>query len=157
MTKLIPLHGKHGEGKFAIVDDDVFEYLSQFGWSVTKNGYPRRNAKTEQGWRQQRMHQDVLDLQRGEWGDHKNGDRLDNRMENLRRCSLEQNAQNRAINKHKNTRFKGIAKEGRKYWARIRVEGKALYLGIYETDIEAAQAYDKAARQHFGEFARTNF
>ena len=52
--------------KFALVDNEAFEYLNQFYWSVDGSGYPQRATKTEKGWRPLRMHRDILGLKAGE-------------------------------------------------------------------------------------------
>lgn len=85
--------------------------------------------------------------------DHKNGERDDNRIENLRPATNSENQWNRKSNK----RFKGVYKNKKKYQASIRVNNKFLGLGTYSTQEEAARAYDKAALEHFGEFARINY
>lgn len=84
--------------------------------------------------------------------DHRDGDRANDRWANLRECSRQQNAANgkrRRINGPKGAYW------SQNRWASyISVHGKQLYLGRFWTEIEAAQAYKNAAREHFGEFAR---
>lgn len=92
--------------------------------------------------------------------DHINGDPLDNRKQNLRVCSVMQNLQNKR--KYSNGhRFKGVyVAQGRNrtsVYATIRVMGRSINLGAFDTDVEAAFAYDAAAREHFGAFASVNF
>jgi hypothetical protein len=93
--------------------------------------------------------------------DHKNGDKLDNRRENLRICTIAENIRNSktSTKKGKTSRYKGVYWVGRikKWVARIHVDRKGLHVGVFTDEAEAARAYDVAARQHFGEFARTNF
>ena len=83
--------------------------------------------------------------------DHINGVRTDNRIENLRECTQSQNianAKGRAV-----SGYKGVDKNGRKWRARITVDGKAVLLGSY-ADIETAAQVAAAAREHyFGAFA----
>jgi hypothetical protein len=89
--------------------------------------------------------------------DHINGDGLDNRKANLRTATPRQNAWNsRAYGK---SRYKGIwqVKETGKWCARIKVNGKVRNLGRFSDEVEAAKAYDRAARKMCGEFARFNF
>lgn len=88
--------------------------------------------------------------------DHKNGNKNDNRIENLREADQSQNCANAKLYKNNSLGIKGIHKHGRKYRARIRKDGKMHYLGNYETTKEAQQAYIKAARKMFGEFARAS-
>lgn len=91
---------------------------------------------------------------------------LDNRKTNLRLADRKTNAMNRKVRKTSGTGFKGVEKVIQKnkkspdwvsYRAYIGIEGKHKFLGYYKTPEEAAQAYDKAALEFFGEFALTNF
>lgn len=88
--------------------------------------------------------------------DHENGDRFDCRLENLRLATKSENAQNKAPSGVK--RFKGVCHLKNGNWrAAIKVDGQLRHLGTYENIEEAARAYDKAALEHFGKFARLNF
>jgi hypothetical protein len=88
--------------------------------------------------------------------DHISGDGLDNRRENLRRCTHAQNTRNRAKHKVKTSRFKGVHRERNKWRARIRRDGIYYTLGFFDTEREAALAYDAAAPRLHRAFARTN-
>lgn len=87
--------------------------------------------------------------------DHKNLNRGDNSYDNLRECSLSQNQAN--TGPRKGRKFKGVYAERGKWTARMHVYKIGIYLGTFETEREAALAYDAAAREHWGPFARTNF
>lgn len=92
--------------------------------------------------------------------DHVNMDRRDNRARNLRSASRSQNMANtKKRSTAASSRYKGVSWRARheRWCAEVRVQGECLYLGEYRTEHEAAQAYDAAARVHFGEFARLNF
>lgn len=89
--------------------------------------------------------------------DHANGDGLDNRRSNLRRATPQANAFNQG--KHRGqVQYKGVTLDQRgRYRARLTMEGRTLLNSSHDTPEAAAQAYDAAARQHFGVFARLNF
>jgi hypothetical protein len=86
--------------------------------------------------------------------DHINGNRIDNRIENLRGCTRSENMRNK-IGTSK-TGFKGVYNNHKGFMATIKVNGKKIYLGTFKFAEEASGAYDKAAKQYFGEFAKIN-
>ena len=90
--------------------------------------------------------------------DHINGDKTDNRINNLRVVTQKENQRNRFATTGA-SKFKGVTlhKKLNKWQAQLGKEGKTFYLGIFESQEEAAAAYDAAARQHFGKFAQVNF
>ena len=92
----------------------------------------------------------------GEWPgsiDHRNGISVDNRWSNLRPATYSQNAQN---SRTRRALPKGVYKNGRRFGARIGLNGQSTHLGMFNTVAEAAAAYDAAALAAFGEFARPN-
>ncbi len=105
-------------------------------------------------------------LMKGSWPvgemDHINGDCHDDRWENLRECSREENAKNRRVYKNNTTGFKGVypmTHKGRtyRYGAKIQNGGKGTYIGCYKTPEDAARAYDVKCLELHGEFADINF
>ncbi|MBG9769668.1 hypothetical protein ABD75_11005 [Bacillus vallismortis] len=90
--------------------------------------------------------------------DHRNHDTLDNRRANLRLCSIGENNRNRKYSKHNTSEYKGVGwhKTNGRYRARIKFNGKSIHLGYFKTEIEAAEAYNKAAIKFHGEFAEIN-
>ena len=88
--------------------------------------------------------------------DHINGDRKDNRMENLRAATWKQNSRN-LLARESATQLKGVAPKLNKFIARITLNFRRYHLGIFPDPIDAAIAYDRAALYFFGEFAATNF
>ena len=91
--------------------------------------------------------------------DHINGEPLDNRVANLQIVTNQHNQQKqRSQLRITSSDYKGVSrhKETGKWEARIRVDGKLKYLGLYELEIQAAQAYDFAAQKFFGRFANIN-
>lgn len=86
--------------------------------------------------------------------DHVNGDPLDNRWANLRQADDTENARNRRVRSDSRTGVKGVALRGRRYAARINHHGTTTFLGYFATVADASAAYEAAARQLFGAFAK---
>jgi len=91
--------------------------------------------------------------------DHKNGNGLDNQKNNLRNCTNQQNHMNRRPKKNCTSKFKGVCrfKKDLKWTAVIKFNRKQIYIGIFGNEEDAAKAYDKKAKELFGEFAYLNF
>lgn len=90
--------------------------------------------------------------------DHVNGDSRDNRWGNLREATISQNGANRNEQSNSATGTKGVhfyPGRAKPWLARLRCRGKMRLNRYYATKDEAESAYSKAAKQHFGEFART--
>lgn len=99
------------------------------------------------------LHREVLGAVGRQQVDHKNGDTLDCRRSNLRVATPGQNRANSRKRRGSASQYKGVYPSGSRWLARI----KLVRLGSFPTEIEAARAYDSAARAEFGEFARLNF
>lgn len=151
--KLIPV----GDGRYALVDACDYERLSNRSWRLHrgKNGmfYAVRFDR-ELGLIG--MHREVLGYSKHRI-DHRNRDGLDNRRENLRWATNSENMMNQGKRAGLTSRFKGVSKRpGEKWKATIWVNGERRDLGRFSCERRAAEAYDKAALELFGEFARTN-
>jgi hypothetical protein len=159
-------------GLVAIVDDDDFERISAVKWYASPHGgvfYAKRKASVDGDMRVTiPMHRVIMAAPPGTHVDHVNGDTLDNRRANLRICSARENHQNRrrCPLKPGASMYKGVSWHRRdaRWRARIRSgetlpDGRArdILLGYFATELEAAIAYDAAARKHFGPFAACNF
>jgi hypothetical protein len=104
------------------------------------------------------MHRRILNPAPGKVVDHFNGNRKDNRRSNLRECTQAENRRN--TRKSRGTsRFKGVSWHCQmgKWQAKICHNGKSIHLGLFDDEVEAARACDKAAREFFGAFACLNF
>lgn len=88
--------------------------------------------------------------------DHINVNNSDNRYENLREATQQQNQANRGLQRNNSTGYKGVSfnKRQNKFFARIKINNKLIHLGSYENAEEAHQAYAVAANDRFGDFAR---
>jgi len=106
------------------------------------------------------MHRQVIHIPKHMVCDHINRNGLDNRKPNLRPATVSQNLCNRAKRKTKTrSKYKGLEwdKTQRRWKARIQLNGKKINLGSFTNEIDAAKAYDKAAKKLFKEFACLNF
>jgi hypothetical protein len=144
-------------GYAAMVDDADYEALNAFQWV----GRKIRNvvyAQRKVGGTYALMHRQILKAPSGVMVDHVNGIGLDNRRENLRLVSNSQNQQNRTKVKAAASRFKGVRfnKRKGKWYAMIRKDGKPKFLGHFDNEDLAARAYNAAAKQLFGPYAKTN-
>ena len=159
-VKLIPLTKRQE----AIVDAADYETLNRYNWYAswsprTKSFYVERSETIDGKKTSVLMHRQILRCAPGEWGDHANHNTLDNRRRNLRKSSPSENSRNRKVTPKSRTGLKGAsfntARE--QYEARIRIHGRKVFLGYFDTALEAANAYDTAARSAFGELAAENF
>jgi len=157
-AKLIPL----SQDKFAIVDAEDYEWLSNYKWCASRKKrvfYARRNERRTR--RQIIMHRFILNAPKGLFVDHINHNGLDNRRSNLRLCTRTENNRNRRPNVQPNqsSKYKGVSfdKKRNLFRAFIYRNKKQYYLGSFKNETDAAKAYDKKAKELFGEFAYLNF
>lgn len=163
MTIVIPLT----KGKVAIVDDCDAD-LGQHKWHFSGR-YAMRFVEGSTSMYGKRvrilMHRAIVERMIGrslgkfERVDHVDNDGCLNTRGNLRVCTPQENNRNRVVNANNVSGYKGVSRNstGGNYNASICVNGKDIYLGTFKSAIDAASAYDQAARRYFGEFARCNF
>lgn len=139
------------KNKIALVDDEDYEFLSQWKWHVkySASGNKYYAGRCDKNHRVIYMHRVLKKTKSSMVCDHINGDTLDNRRDNLRNCSYRQNSQNR-------TR-KGVHFEtSRKKWvAQTRdQEGKKVFMGRADTMQEAVEIYNNNIYKYQGEYGQ---
>jgi len=146
------------QGKFAIVDAEDYDWLNMYKWCVSKKRYNFYACRRTRG-KKIFMHRLITNAPEGMLVDHINGISLNNRRSNLRICTIAQNNRNSRPWRRSTSKYKGVSwcQAAGKWRARIRPNRKQMHLGCFDNEIKAARAYDKKAKELFGEFAYLNF
>jgi len=151
MCKELPL----SNGQTTLIDDCDYERLSQYKWMLNTSGYVYREYRENGKRKRIRMHKDILGEQDGKVIDHINLDKLDNRRDNLRFCTAEQNNQN-VKPRGGSSPYKGVYQGNGKWRTDIKKNRSTWHLGTYEQEIDASAAYNLGAIEIYGEFGRLN-
>jgi len=165
-TLEIRLIGAKAAGRVTIIDADDYGLVIPHRWRIrekvrpeghTWGPYAVTDLKTKvPGSTNFGMHSLITG-----WPlvDHANGNGLDNRRSNLRPATIAQNSQNRRPPVGGSSKFKGVCwnRVSQKWQAGIKINGKSHYLGLFAAEIDAANAYDEAALEAYGEYAYLNF
>lgn len=169
----LKLTGRAGRRRWALVDKADYEAVIAAGpWHLHTPSKRRGKPKSKTRYARTTLPADVqlmrprrsVYLHRWLWErwrkpptehiDHDGGDGLDCRYIKLRPAS---HAENQRARMYKNKLgLKGVRRDGNKYIARITLDGHRRLLGKFATADAAAEAYDRAARELHGAFARTN-
>ena len=143
------------KNKYALIDNEDLDLVSQCNWHYTKTGYAQSNKKY---WKVL-MHRFILGFPKYNI-DHINRNGLDNRRENLRFCNQSQNMANSGIRKTNQSGYKGVTYDKRnpnmKWVANLTKNYKHVYIGAFKTKEDAAMAYNIRAIKEFGDFAFLN-
>lgn len=154
------------QNQIALVDDEDFDFLMQWKWYVVverkKYLYVARKQKAEEyklsGIRKSIfMHRQIMTASSEELVDHRDGNGLNNQRSNLRVCNYKQNMYNSA-SWGEYSKYKGVSwhKRKNKWISSITIEGKRFHLGYFDSEEDAARAYDEQAKKYHGDFARLN-
>lgn len=148
------------QGKVTLVDDEDFEWLSQWKWCIGNDGYAVRAIRLNGKQKTLFMHRVVMNTPSGMDTDHKDRNKLNNQRSNLRVCTRSQNLMNSKKRVNGHSKFKGVHVwtdgKSKYYKAQIHVGGKRIakcFPFTPEGEIHAAKAYNELAKKHFGEFA----
>ncbi len=139
---------------YTTVDAEDYEWLSQYKWHMTWNGYA---ARTTADHKFVRMHREIMKTPKGMDTDHINEDKLDNRRANLRICTHAENVRNQGKLSTNKTGYKGTYwdSQTRKFVARIRSNNKLYRLGSFDNAKDAGMAYKNAVSKYHGNFAHS--
>jgi len=146
-------------GRHTLIDSEDFSRVCKHKWRDAK-GSVITTIKENNKYKTVSLHRFILNYNGKKFIDHINNNPLDNRKENLRIATISENGGNSLPNYNKT--YKGISyrKEHKHrlkpYYCRITCRGKVYELGYYKTEIEAIKAYNKKAKELFGEFAKIN-
>lgn len=146
----IPLPG----GIQALVDPEDYPTVAAYDWRVTRELYVRATV----GGQRVFLHRWLMGAKPGQVVDHRNHNPLDNRRLNLRVCTTAQNLANKKRPRTNTSGYKGVVwRPSRGKWeASIQPRGRARFLGRFDDPWEAAQAYNAAALEIYGDFAQLN-
>lgn len=156
--RLIPLT----KGYSAMVDDADFEWLNQWKWCARVTPYTVyafRGIEKNKKRSTIQMHRQILGLSnRMVFGEHKDGNGLNNTRGNIRPCTPSQNMMNKVSESDSSSRFKGVYwhKDAKSWCAIIVSEGVRTYIGVYENEEDAARWYNHFAKERHKEFAKFN-
>lgn len=147
--------------KLGLFSEAGAELYDRHVWSVHKDRntfYFTRHIKVGENQTTIFFHRELLGLTVADKivVDHKNRNGCDNRPENLRLCSNQQNLFNRGAQSNNTTGYKGVSPRGKKFRASIQHNGKHIHIGYFDTALEAHVAYCRKALEFYGEFARFN-
>ena len=149
------------QGKIALVDDEDFKRINQYNWVLDRRKrilYATRKNQKNKVITKIYLHRFIMNAQKDQMIDHKDGNGLNNQKKNLRFCTQSQNCKNRIPSINGTSKYLGVSwyKRAKRYIAEIKHKGKHLHIGTFKNEGEAAIAYNIAALKYHKEFARLN-
>ena len=165
------VHKFYIKGHEVLIDKDKVELVSQYSWHINKTNakkgihrdylaiYAGLNISGKKT--QIPLHRLLMNAKKGQFVDHINGNTFDNRITNLRFCTLSENSKNKKPRINSTSKYLGVSIDVNKYKvprfrSQINKGGKVINLGSFISEIEAAKAYNEAAIKYHGEFANLN-
>jgi hypothetical protein len=150
---------KLAKGRYAIVDPDDYQIVSQYDWQLFESKSENFYAVRYENRKIVSMHRVIMNAPAGKIVDHRDRDGLNNTKHNLRFATPSQNTCNKKRTKKGSSKFRGVCRHIRlnKWQAHICVNREKIHLGYFENEDDAARAYDQAAKIYHGEFAVLNF
>ncbi len=144
------------QGFETYIDKEDWPLIAGRKWRVKRNGSTNYAISDTKGKREY-MHRLILGSDTPI--DHIDNDGLNNRRSNLRHLDNTNNIRRKRPNRNGTSRFKGVSwyHRTKKWQVAIKVDGKSKAIGHFDTEEDAAKAYDLAARLYFGEHAYQNF
>ncbi len=145
------------QNRIALVDDSDYKELSKHKWCAAKRKSGDFVAVRQKLGKTVIMHRKIMNAPKNLQVDHRNHQTLDNRRCNLRLCTNGQNQHNRRLQGGA-SQYKGVVwhKRDKKWCVNIRHNSQRIWLGYFDTEIDAAKAYDAKAKILHGEFAYLN-
>lgn len=142
---------------YSLIDESDYGPVGELKWFQTVRGYTMSTKTFKQPPKRLSIHRLVLPTKPGFEVDHINRNPLDNRRSNLRQCTHAQNLTN-IVKPRKRMAYRGVYKrsKGARYEVLFKVNGKPKCFGHYDTELEAAKAYNVFIKQYQGEFAILN-
>lgn len=145
------------QGKYALVDDEDFHYLSRFEWCLMKDRRSENEtAATSIYGKSIYMHELILPVKKQFYLKHKNNDNLDNRKENLEMISSNHRRHLGLKKQLGASQYRGVQISGKRWRAMIAKDKKDYFLGSFDDERAAALAYNAKARELYGDYAFQN-